>query len=171
MVQGSRRGGRDRTRPDLTPEAVRVLRLFRIIFNSVRKHFRALEKKAGVSGAHVWALAVIRDHAGIGVNDLAAAMDVHQSTASNLLRTLVDQGLVTAQRDTLDKRASRLKITAKGARVLRSAPGPFTGVLPEALCELDPRALKRLEKDLHALIDALGTSARGAHVPLSAAQR
>jgi DNA-binding MarR family transcriptional regulator len=160
-----------RTRRDqagMTPQAVRVLRQFRVVFNSVRKHFRATEKKAGISGAHVWALSVVNEQPQIGVGELARAMDVHQSTASNLLRLLVAGQLVAAEKDPVDKRAVRLAITAKGRRVLRSAPDPYEGVLPEALMGLKDATLKRLERDLAELIAVLDPGQSGAHVPLAA---
>jgi hypothetical protein len=56
--------------------AVEVLRQFRQAFNAVKTHFQQVEKKVGLGGAQVWALSVIRDHAGIRVTELAQAMDV-----------------------------------------------------------------------------------------------
>lgn len=151
---------------ELSPQAIRVLRQFRVVFNSVRKHFRATEKKAGISGAHVWALSVVKEHPQIGVGGLSRAMDVHQSTASNLVRMLVAEGLLATEKDLADKRAVRLTISAKGKRVLRSAPNPYEGVLPEALQELKSATLKRLERDLGELIGVLDPDQSGAHVPL-----
>ncbi|HSI55314.1 MAG TPA: MarR family winged helix-turn-helix transcriptional regulator [Ramlibacter sp.] len=155
----------------MTPEAVRVLRQFRVVFNSVRKHFRVTEKKAGISGAHVWALSVVKEHPHIGVGDLARAMDVHQSTASNLVRTLLAEELVAAEKDPADRRAVQLTITAKGNRVLRSAPNPYEGVLPEALHALKAGTLKRLERDLEELIAVLDPDHSGAHIPLGRADK
>ena len=145
---------------------MRVLRRFRLVFNAVKSHFRAVETKAGISGAQLWALSVVHRQPGIGVGDLARAMDIHQSTASNLLRGLVDAGMVAAARDGTDRRAVQLQATARGVRVLAKAPGPFTGVLPEALGRLDKRTLARLERDLDRLIEELGADERGANIPL-----
>jgi DNA-binding MarR family transcriptional regulator len=168
----SKRQAKPKTRQrEMTPEVKRVLRLFRVIFSSVRKHFRATEASAGTTGAHVWALNVIDEHPGIGVNDLAAAMDIHQSTASNLLRALAQSELVLAERDPLDKRAVRLKVTARGARLLKKAPGPYSGVLPDALLELDPKALKRLERDLQGLAHILSPTETDSQLPLGMNQR
>jgi DNA-binding MarR family transcriptional regulator len=155
----------------LPPEATRVLRRFRVLFNSVRRHFGATESKVGLSGAQVWALGVVAEHPGIGVNDLADAMDVHQSTASNLLRTLTTQGLVLVERDETDKRAVRLKATAKGRKILKDAPGPYTGLLPDALLALDPRILKRLDRDLATLIALVNPEEDGARIPMGQKRR
>jgi len=146
--------------------AIRVLRHFRVVFNSVKSHFREVEKKAGVAGAQLWALSVIRDQPGLGVNELARAMAVHQSTASNLVRTLVEQELVAAKRKGVDRRTVQLHLLAAGTRVLRRAPGPFAGVLPKALAGLDAQTLARLDKDLARLIAVLQGNKRAAGIPL-----
>lgn len=151
---------------DANEPSTRVLRRFRLVFNAVKSHFRAVETKAGISGAQLWALSVVQAQPGLGVGELARAMDIHQSTASNLLRALVDKDLVIAGREGADRRAVQLKVTARGARVLAKAPGPFSGVLPEALARLDKRTLARLDRDLAAVIAELGVDERGANVPL-----
>lgn len=146
--------------------SARVLRQFRIVFNAVKTHFRAVEKKAGIGGAQLWALSVIQATPHMGVSDLAKAMDVHQSTASNLVRSLTELALITAQRAGSDRRAVQLSVSPAGAKVLRRAPGPFTGVLPEALATLDDKTLARLDKDLGKLISALNVDEQDGGVPL-----
>lgn len=152
--------------PARADASVLVLRKLRLVFNAVKGHFRDVEKKAGVAGAQVWALSVIREKPGVGVNELAKAMDIHQSTASNLLKPLIEGRMVVANRDEADRRALRLKITARGLAVLKKAPGPVTGVLPDALSKLDIETLMRLDKDLAGLIAVLNTDRRGARMPL-----
>jgi DNA-binding MarR family transcriptional regulator len=93
-------------------------------------------------------------------------MDVHQSTASNLVRPLLEGGLLVAERSGDDRRAVQLRITPQGTRVLRKAPAPLTGVLPQALAQLDTATLARLDRDLGKLVDVLGGSTRGAKLPL-----
>jgi DNA-binding MarR family transcriptional regulator len=143
-----------------------VLRRFRLVFNTVKTHFQQVEKKAGLGGAQVWALSIVRSHPGIGVGELARAMDVHQSTASNLVKVLVERGMVEAAKDDTDRRAVQLRVLPAGARLLRRAPGPFAGVLPGALARLDRRTLARLDRDLAALIAVLGADERAAGIPL-----
>lgn len=147
--------------------AARVLRQFRQVFNAVKTHFQQVEKKAGVGGAQVWALSLIRARPGIGIGDLARAMDIHQSTASNLVKALVTAMLVVAEKNGADRRAVHLRILPAGARVLRKAPGPFAGVLPDALERLDIATLDRLEKDLSSLIAALQADEQAAGIPLA----
>jgi DNA-binding MarR family transcriptional regulator len=144
-----------------------VLRQFRQVFNAVKAHFQQVERAAGLGGAQLWALSVIDGSPGIGIGGLASAMDVHQTTASNLVKALMSAGLVDSTRSGEDRRAVQLQVLPAGRRVLRSAPGPFSGVLPEALARLDQQTLVRLHSDLAVLIEMLKTDPRAARTPLA----
>jgi DNA-binding MarR family transcriptional regulator len=151
---------------ELSEPATQVLRRFRLVFNTVKTHFQQVEKQAGIGGAQLWALSLIEARSGLGTGDLARAMDVHQSTASNLVRTLAARGLVQADKAGADRRAVQLSLLPAGRAVLRKAPGPFTGVLPQALAALDADTLARLDADLARLISALDGDERAANIPL-----
>lgn len=147
-------------------DAAQVLRQFRQVLNAVKTHFQQVEKKAGLGGAQVWALALVQQHPGIGVGELARAMDINPSTASNLVRLLTERGMVEGRREGVDRRAVQLHIRAAGSRALGRAPGPFSGVLPEALKAMDAASLRRLRKDLGTLIVMLGADEEAARIPL-----
>lgn len=156
------------TPPDAPAEpAARVLRRFRLVFNSVKTHFRAVERKAGLAGAQLWALSVVAAQPGIGVGALARAMDIHQSTASNLVRTLSGRGLIVAAREGQDRRGVALRALPAADELLQRAPVPFAGVLPDALASLDAETLARLEQDLARLIEVLAADPASAQVPLA----
>ena len=147
--------------------AQRVLRQLRLVFNSVKTHFQQMERLAGVGGAQIWAMSIIRDQPGVGVNNLAKAMDVRQPTASNLVRALVAQDLIEVRKEGADRREVQLYLQSSGAEVLLRAPGPFSGVLPQALAGLELSTLHRLEQDLDALIRTLDADESAAGIPRS----
>jgi DNA-binding MarR family transcriptional regulator len=144
-----------------------VLRRFRVVFNAVRSHFKQIEKEVGLGGAQVWALSVIRDQPGIGMGGLAKCMDVHQSTASNLVRNLLQKELIRMDKATTDKRHVHLHITPQALALLADVPGPFEGVLPAALAELDHATLQRLDQDLAELIARLKADESAGAIPLA----
>jgi DNA-binding MarR family transcriptional regulator len=152
---------------DNADAAIAVLRQFRQVFNAVKAHFQQVEKTVGMGGAQVWALSLVRDNPGIGVGALAKAMSIHQSTASNLVRTLIDREMVVGAKQGTDRRAVQLNLLPAGAKVLKHAPGPFAGLLPDALKSLPPETLARLEEDLGRLIVAIAADEAGASIPLS----
>ncbi len=147
--------------------AAHVLRQFRQVFNAVKTHFQQVERTVGLGGAQIWALSVVRDTPGIGVSDLSRAMDIHQSTASNLVKVLVERELVEACKEGNDRRAVQLRLLPAGAKALKRSPGPYTGVLPSALGTLDDKTLRRLEKDLAKLIEALNADDAAGGMPLA----
>ena len=148
-------------------EATEVLRKFRQVFNAVKNHFQQLEKKVGIGGAQVWALSLMHEHQGIGVNDLSNLMDIHQSTASNLVKSLVTSELIEVRKNIEDKRIVELHINTAGKRILKKAPAPFSGVLPNALLKLNPKVLGRLNDDLSDLLELLEADESAAKTPLA----
>ncbi len=137
------------------------------MFNAVRNHFRTLEQAVGLSGTEVWALSQVDQNPGMSVAQLARAMDIHQSTASNLVRALLEAGMVVSERWEGDLRVVNLRASPRGRRLLAKAPTPFVGVLPEALRHLDTPTLLRLERDLGRVIDELRPPPGGAKVIIS----
>ncbi|WP_442761711.1 MarR family winged helix-turn-helix transcriptional regulator [Malikia spinosa] len=148
-------------------QAAQVLRQFRVVFNAVRSHFQQVEKRVGIGGAQVWALNVIQNQPGVSVNELARAMDIHQSTASNLIRQLVKRELVRTEKSAADRRGVQLFIEAAGQLLLQGAPGPYEGVLPEALQQLPPATLDQLQLSLAQLIQALKADEQAGGIPLA----
>lgn len=147
--------------------AARVLRRFRTVFNAVRNHFRNVETSVGISGAQVWALSEVAANPGMGVGQLAGKMDIHQSTASNLVRALLEAGLVVSEKGEVDRRAVHLRATARGMKALAKAPAPLTGLLPDALQRLDAATLQRLDRDLERVIRELKADPGMANLPIA----
>jgi len=129
-----------------------VLEQFRVIVKSIRRHYQDVERRAGLSGAQLWALAQVASQPGAKVGDLARALAIHQSTASNLLRALEAQGLVTRERQSRDQRQVKLFGTKKGLQLLKGAPRPLIGVLQQALSELPAARLHALHAELAHVI-------------------
>ncbi len=144
-----------------------VLRRFRVVFNAVRSHFQQVEKQVGLGGAQVWALSVVKDHPGIGVGGLARNMDIHQSTASNLVKTLLRKELISMSKAPEDRRNVQLHVLPTGLVLLAQAPGPFEGVLPAALDRLSQTTLLRLDQDLGELIQRLKADEQAGGIPLA----
>lgn len=148
-------------------QPAQVLRRFRIVFNAVRTHFKQVEKQVGLGGAQVWALSVIRDQPGVGLGELAHRMDVHQSTASNLVKGLLTKGLIRVDKGQTDKRQVQLSVLPTALELLAKSPGPFEGVLPGALAKLPEHTLQQLDHDLAELITLLRVDEVASNIPLA----
>lgn len=144
--------------PPISPVAIEVLRQFRLIFGSVRQHFREVEASCGVSGSQMWILTECRRAPGIGITELAGRLGIHQSTASILVEKLVSRRLVAKRRSQEDQRRVGLHLVPEGEALLAKLPGPAEGILPEALNSLPEVALKTLSINLTELIGKLRIS-------------
>ncbi|HTT04680.1 MAG TPA: MarR family winged helix-turn-helix transcriptional regulator [Steroidobacteraceae bacterium] len=148
--------------------ALEVLKQFRLIYGSVRHHFRRIEAACGVSGSQLWLLQEIERTPGVGVSVLARRLLIHQTTCSQLIEKLVTRGYVHKERSRQDQRRVGLTVSKGALGVLAKAPGPAEGVLPEALAELPDAALRSLSVQLHRLIAELHLrDGRSAGKPLS----
>lgn len=151
-----------------SPAAGEALRQFRVIFGAVRQHFQVVEKACGVSGAQIWVMATLRQQPGMRVSELAKALSIHTSTASNLLDKIEKVGLVRRERNMPDQRVVRLYLTDTGEKSLALAPQPLTGILTHALDQLPDATLARLNQDLTAVIERMGAvNIQDAQKPLS----
>lgn len=135
--------------------SIAVLKGFRIIYGSVRQHFRDVRRTTGLSGSQLWILHEVMRAEGQGVSELALKLSIHQSTCSQLVNKLVRARLMAKMRLSDDQRRVELSVTARGRKTLATAPGPAEGVLPEAIAELSPAALRGLQRGLQQIIAAL----------------
>jgi DNA-binding MarR family transcriptional regulator len=148
--------------------AITVLGQFRMIFRSAKKHFQWVQDRTGVSGAQLWVLAELRRRPGIRVTELAQAMGVHQSTASNLIDPLEQRGLIQRDRSRRDQRVVHLSLSPAGRKVIARAPLPLEGVLPDALHSLQHADLVELGQHLQKLERLMKVrDSAGRRVPLA----
>ena len=151
MLRPARRG----TRQQRNALALEVLMQFRLIYGSVRRHFRRVEEACNVSGSQLWLMQEIDRTPGVGVSALARRLSIHQATCSQLVEKLVTRGYVRKARSTRDQRRVGLTLTKRAAKPLSNAPGPAEGVLPEALAELPESVLLALSGQLRKVIAQL----------------
>jgi len=141
----------DKGKPIANP-AMESLQHFRLIFKSVKKHFQWVEQQTGVNGAQLWALSVVVEKPGLRVTELAGTLAIHQSTASNLVDKLVRQKFVRRERSSEDQRIVYLFPEALGRRLVKHAPKPIQGVLPDALGRLPTADLTKLNALLSSVV-------------------
>lgn len=153
----ARRGGARINAPGRDLERVatfiKVLRQFRELFRVSQQHFQRVEAKCGVSGAQLWALCEIQQRAGMTVSQVAHALSIHLSTASNLLDKLEARKLVRRDRGAADQRVVHVFITREGEKVVKRAPSPVEGIIPDTLQKMPERALLRLHADLAKVLE------------------
>jgi DNA-binding MarR family transcriptional regulator len=138
--------------------SLQVLKKFRVIYGSMRQHFREIEQSCGVTGSQLWILQEVANTPDVGVSDLADRLSMHQSNVSQLAEKLVVRGLMIKMRSKEDQRRVGLCLTEDGVELLKNAPGPTEGLLPLALQTLPESSLLVLNKSLIEVIEELHIS-------------
>ncbi len=129
-----------------------VLKQFRLIFKAVQQHSQWVETHCGVTSAQLWALWELSKTPGLKVTELAKAMSIHHSTASNMLDKLAKKGLIMRERVSEDQRVVTVTLTQDGIELLNQVPTPPQGILQHALFDLPENVLKSLAKNLDVLV-------------------
>jgi DNA-binding MarR family transcriptional regulator len=133
-----------------------ILKQFRMIIQSSQNHSLSIKKKCGISGAQLWVLQEISSQPQIKVGELARIMSLKSSTVSNLLESLEMNKLIIRLTDKKDKRQVRLQLSNSGVNLLKKAPKPSRGSLPESLSLLDKKTQKKLNEALSVLLETMG---------------
>lgn len=126
----------------VTPDVAfsKILQLVRIVETGMQN----IDPGHGLSGSQLWALWHISAQPGLRVSELAEAMHIHHSTASNLLDKLEGKQLICRERQVADTRVVCLNLTAQGAALVKDIPGPLQGRLRRALQALPEESLASL---------------------------
>jgi DNA-binding MarR family transcriptional regulator len=135
--------------------AYEVLKRLRLIFKAVQQHSQWVETRCGVTSAQLWALWELSKTPGLRVTELAKAMSIHHSTASNLLDKLAKKGLAMRERVSEDQRVVTVSLTPEGRELIGQAPAPAQGILQHALFCLPDSVLRSMAADLNALVKAM----------------
>ena len=98
--------------------------------------------------------------AGLGVNELARRIGVNASTASRLLATLQEAGLVTRRPNPADRRGVQLAATAKGSKLLERRARIGNAWLAEQLSALSKADRLAVERAV-ALLESFATERPG----------
>jgi MarR family transcriptional regulator, organic hydroperoxide resistance regulator len=153
-----RKTARQGRRPQAKGLALDVLTQFRHVINANKRHFKWVEQQTGVNGTLVGVLCELGRSPGLRVSELAETLAIHQSTASNLLDKLQQQGLIERDRSTEDQRVVRLRLTRSGEALAKRVPQPSRGLLQEALFRLPPASLQGLSRLLEQLLQEMNPS-------------
>ena len=132
-----------------------ILQKFRVIVSAAQKYSQRVEKQLGVTGAQLWIMKEIDVNPGLRVGEVAKKLAIHQTTASNLLDTLEKKEMICKTRLATDQRIVNLTLSDKGQSLLKKAPEPVRGLLPEALSQMNRDDLSRLGESMYVLLKSI----------------
>jgi DNA-binding MarR family transcriptional regulator len=107
-------------------------------------------------------------HPEMRISEVAKALSIHQSTASNLLDKLEAKALVARKRGGPDQRVVRVFLTDKGSALLAKVSRPAHGPVTEALHQLPDHVLAKLAENMEELVTHLpGRDKQAGMTPVS----
>lgn len=128
----------------------------RQLVRALRLSDSSVQLRAGVSGAQLFVLQQLHERSASSLGELAERTHTHQSSASVVVRRLVEQGLVRRDADPADRRRQLLTLTDAGRRMVRGAPPTAQAHLVDAFLALPPATRQSLARGLQWWVDMAG---------------
>jgi DNA-binding MarR family transcriptional regulator len=98
-------------------------------------------------------LAAVEEHEGVSQTKLVAMTKIDRSTLAEMMRRMIDKGLLHRERTETDARANAVRITAAGKKALRAARAANEKVERALLASLSPADRAKLVKLLSAIVN------------------
>ncbi|MGQ9683875.1 MAG: MarR family winged helix-turn-helix transcriptional regulator [Anaerolineae bacterium] len=150
-----------RHEPQPAPTAEEVAGRLLRIHRHLRAYAKQVSAELGISGRQLAALRFLSENGPQPLGHLAAHLYIADSTASELVDTLAEQGLVTRARRSGDARVADVTLTSTGEAMVARAPLAGIGLLRQRLRGESPERLAALAETLDLLAGLMEIDAHG----------
>jgi DNA-binding MarR family transcriptional regulator len=149
-------------KPSAARERLRGELLDELLSHTPAAVMRVMRRRPGgaISLVHLNVLSVLEQDGPQAMRGLAEALDVSRASATGIVDRMAERGLVTRQRDTVDRRVIRVALTEEGGAVLgglSAERGEAVGELLDELTDAElegflrgARAMRRARERRHA---------------------
>ena len=137
-------------------DARAVLDAIRRIVRAIRVSSRDTERRVGLSAAQLFVLSRLQTGRAMSLNELADRTLTHQSSASVVVRKLVERGLVQRVTSKNDRRRQELSLTPDGRELLGKAPKAAQDLLVSGLQRMRARELHDLARLMEHFVKSVG---------------
>jgi DNA-binding MarR family transcriptional regulator len=148
--------GRAGRRTGVDGESTAVLVALRRIVRYLRLADRAAESACDLSAAQLFVLRVLSENPGMSLAELARTTVTDQSSVSTVVARLVARRYVQRRPSANDRRRAELRVTASGARVLRTAPSVPQREMIAAIRAMSAARRRELVRALEGLVMLIG---------------
>ncbi len=142
-------------RPGKRGDTAAIVQGLRRIVKALHSYSQDVRRAYGLTGPQLWALKSLQASGRMSMGELAAALAVHQSSASILVNRLEKRGLVRRMRGRLDHRVVDMALTRRGAVLAADAPEAAQGRLLHALEAMPPREVRKVRRAVDRLVQAM----------------
>jgi MarR family transcriptional regulator, organic hydroperoxide resistance regulator len=125
---------------------------------AVNRVYKPLLDKLGLTYPQFLVLVALYKQDDQTVGDLGSQLFLDSSTLTPMLKRMESAGYLTRQRDSLDERQVRIRLTRRGRSAREKSVGFLDGLVGSS--RLEPAAYVQLREDLKKLRDTLLKAAR-----------
>lgn len=125
-----------------------------VTHRSFRQHGRFI-KSSGLSGPQFGILMQLHYQRQCGVSDISNRMEISNAAASQLVEKLVQGGLLERDEDPNDRRAKKLKLTAKGQGLVQTSMEERHRWVDTLIARLDPAERQKVGEAMEILVKIL----------------
>ena len=136
-------------------DTAEIVQGLRRIVKALQAYSQDVRGAYGLTGPQLWALKTLQGKGRLTTGRLAAALAVHQSSASILIDRLEKRGLVRRSRRGTDHRFVHLELTKRGAALAVDAPEAAQGRLLHALEAMRPGEVRNIRRAVDRLVQAM----------------
>lgn len=137
------------------PDIARIVQGLRRMVKALHTFSKDVYAHYGLTGPQLWALKTLGEQGPLPVGQLAAALAVHQSSASLLVTRLVRKGLIRRVSGGTDRRVVGLELTKRGGALIADAPDAAQGRLLHGLESMSPAEVKVVRQAVDRLVEAM----------------
>jgi MarR family transcriptional regulator, organic hydroperoxide resistance regulator len=140
----------------------RVLGFMRLLWavdHGLTRISRRMERSIGLTGPQRLVVRLVGRTPGISAGALAAALHVHPSTLTEVLRRLTDRGALERTQDPADARRALFRLTRKGLALDELRSGTGEARVRVALASVAEEDLEAAARVLARLAEALAAGA------------
>jgi DNA-binding MarR family transcriptional regulator len=117
------------------------------------RHFLHFSKERGVSMPQIGALFQIRRKGVCSVSEISGELEITSAAASQMLESLVKEGLVRRSEDPNDRRAKQIVLTEKGRKTLQESIHSRQGWLTQLINQLTEQEQVQIASALKILTE------------------
>ena len=139
-------------------DTLEIVQGLRRIVKALHTYSQDVRNAYGLTGPQLWALKTLQRNRRLSTGRLAAALAVHQSSASILVDRLEKRGLVRRSRTRLDHRFVDVELTKRGEALAADAPEAAQGRLLHALEAMRPGEVRQIRHAVDRLVQAMEAS-------------
>ena len=141
--------------PTKRTASIQVVQGLRRIVRALQTYSQDVHSAYGLTGPQLWALKTLERQGRMSTGQLAAALAVHQSSVSLLIKRLEQRGLTRRSRTGSDRRFVTIELTRRGAVMVADAPEPAQGRLLHALEAMSAAEVRELRSAVDRLVNAM----------------